>query len=330
MQIFIKKVITLGVLLVLPGFLMACGSRKETFSSETIGNSKLEIAPMRTIESISTEPEVSTSNDYTAGIKVAGEPEDDAVSLSTDQAVWIVGEQSDAKPNEIIVNSVRQYIATHDIIYLDGRKRALLENSEAVDMYDSFLQKKLPEMYESSGRDVRMALGWLDEDDTPELFLCQSDATASGVSIYFINEAAGKVQFLGEFSQFGNCVYTERENRIWSQYGNQGYYQECVSMIDDGEPRLIGSFLIDGSGVKSDEVLYYANYPIAEQLTGTRGDMDFGLSVFEAPGEQFRVDEEEYDKAYHVLMCDTENNAIKVVMDYNYMVPIRNTFLNPP
>ncbi len=170
--------------------------------------------------------------------------------------------------------------------------------------------------------DVRICLGFIDEDDLPELFLCQGDATAAGVSIYTIDSCTKEVVFLGEFSQFGNCTFTERKNRIWSQYGNQGYYQECFSMIEDSHVKLIGGIISDGSGNRSDDILYYAYFPIPDDMSGSHEDVSFGLEIFNIPDEEnYLVDETAFSDEYHRLMCDN-NGSVKISVDYDAMTTI--------
>ena len=220
------------------------------------------------------------------------------------------------------IHSVEEYIALPDHPYLSTEQQTRLKDSEAVGVYDAFLPGELQRLREYFGDSVRMGLGWIDEDDSPELFLCQADATAAGVWIYTIDAKTGEVKTLGEFSQYGNCVYTERKDRIWSQYGNQGYFQECISRIEDGKTKLAGAIAMDGSGIRSDDTLYYAGFPVPEGLTGSRDDLDFGLSVFGIPDNAYRVDEAAYSEAYHQLMRDREDGAVTVVMEYGKMVPL--------
>ena len=283
----VRKPLAVGILLTV--LLTACGAPEEKSGSSPV-----------TFEKIS--PETEETGDH------------------ADAEAADAGDSSEeTQPGKRVVHSVAEYAALEDNACLDDEKRAVLEKSSAIEIYDAYLRREWSSIGVISS-DVRMGLGWVDEDDLPELFLCAGDFTASGVMIFTIDADTKEVISLGEFSQFGNCIFTERKNRIWSQYGNQGYFQECISMIENGKAKLIGGIISDGSGVRADGTLYYAGFPISEDASGSRGDMDFGLSVFDISDEDnYLVDEGVYVDTYHELMCD-KDGAVKIQMDYDAMI----------
>lgn len=129
---------------------------------------------------------------------------------------------------------------------------------------------KLKEDHEYGIGLAKFAIGYINEDDIPEVLVCFETLHPCGVHVFTWLPDAEKVAFVGTFSSFGGVSYAEKHNRIFSQYGNGGYYTGYETGISpEGKPELINISLSDGTG-RNDQpnFLYYTGIPVPENVAG--------------------------------------------------------------
>lgn len=125
---------------------------------------------------------------------------------------------------------------------------------------------------------MRVALGFVDEDDIPELFVAMDRYHACGVKVCsFID---GEVKELGEFGEFGEFSYIDRLNWIYSFYMGMGVEQLSKWSISDGGAVCDMDIVYD-----ENEHKYYVGDNEAEE--------DAYQAVFEAIHEPARYGENE-------------------------------------
>ena len=186
-----------------------------------------------------------------------------------------------------------------------------------IEAYDLYLQENYNELQRASSNDLHIEIGFVNADDIPELFIGWGNNHIAGIHILTFDAAKGTVIYLGEFSSFGFCNYNERKNRIMSQYGNHGYYEDFISQITGDHVELVGACVDDAGGT---EEKFYANYPVDERLNGGRDEID-PMEVSDRPEDRYLVHEKEYYEIYHnYYLWDEESNSIEV--DYEHMTPI--------
>ncbi len=211
-----------------------------------------------------------------------------------------------------VVHTISEYLKTTDNDYLQNESDYL--DTAAISAYESFIPeevKRLKTLVGGSGG-IRFALGLVDEDDIPELFIGYETRTPCGILIYTYDPANDRVIPLGEFSQFGFCYYTEKRNSIWSQYGNQGFYRLYFSEIKDGSIRLIGTLL-------DNDTEYYANFPAPEGETGEKST----ITHYGNPGDEYRVSEDEFWKVYDEYQRSDGKDGTRILkMSYEDMTII--------
>ena len=151
---------------------------------------------------------------------------------------------------------------------------------------------------------ARFMVGYVDEDDIPELFLCYETGHANGVHVFTYHPNTKEVIRVGEFSSFGALVYTHKENRILSQYGNHGYYVEYVSEIDEkGCPTLVDVAITDGGGIKHEGVVGFYGFSVPIGVDGSKeGFAKLGLSEHDVP--------EDYPSDDYLITDDEEGQII--------------------
>jgi hypothetical protein len=184
--------------------------------------------------------------------------------------------------------------------YLQRGRTEFLENGEsyigtpAVNRYEEFLSDK--NNWPGSGYDsIHIALGLIDDDDIPELFVVLDTISVYGVHIYKYDPDSDSVIYLGEFSQFGYCCYSDRKNRIWGQYGNHGYYELYYYEIVGNNVKVVGRLLYDAV---FKDIKYYADYAdefeASAQQTHTEST--------ERPDDSYLISEEEFERREEEFM----------------------------
>ncbi len=148
--------------------------------------------------------------------------------------------------------------------------------------------------------------------DIPELFVALDTISVYGVHIYKYDPDNDSVIYLGEFSQYGFCRYSEKKNRIWGQYGNNGYFEFYYFEIDGDKVRVVGRLLSDGG---SEVIKYYADYADETDVSTPPTHMESA----ERPDDSYLISEEEYDRRYEEYMKTNE----PIMIGYNKMVELR-------
>ena len=220
-------------------------------------------------------------------------------------------ETSDKKENPSEVSSLAEYLQSVDTEFLEDEESYI--GTPAVNRFEKFLSDKnnWPESYLSDPA-IGIALGFVDEDNVPELFISTGTNTTLGVHIYKYDDINDGVIHIGEFSQYGFCAYSPKKNRIWAQYGNNGYFEMYYCAIVDNKAQIVGRILSDA--IFEEEKLY------ADYATDTYGSefVDHPEPT-DRPDDSFLISEEEYELKKKELMCSDE--AIRV--GYNEMTKLR-------
>lgn len=152
---------------------------------------------------------------------------------------------------------------------------------------------------------IRYAFVYVDEDDVPEMILSDNDSHAATVSLYRLG-ALGSVQKICELSTYGALNYIPKKNRIFSQYGNQGLFMDVYNQINsNGTLELVDCYSTDGSGIRSDEILYF------------HGCYAQDVPLFGKPVACERISEEAFEQAQQLLDVDS-----LVTVAYKDMSPL--------
>ena len=177
----------------------------------------------------------------------------------------------------------------------------------AVIRYDEFLKDK-KNWPESDYKSIHAALGLIDDDDIPELFVTLDTVSIFGVHIYKYDQDSDSVIYLGEFSQYGFCKYSEKKNRIWGQYGNNGYFENYYYEIVGNEVKVVGRLLSDGA---LEEIKYYADYADMDESGGVITHVD----PVSRPDDSFCISEQEFEQRDEEYMQTKE----PIMIGYNNM-----------
>lgn len=213
-------------------------------------------------------------------------------TLSTEQATAIKS-----------VSSLTEYLQYVDTEFLENEESFI--GTPAVNCYDNFLSDK-NNWPDSKYDSIHMALGLIDNDDIPELFVSLDTSTIYGVHIYKYDPERDSVIYLGEFSQYGFCWYSEKKNRIKAQYGNQGYFENYFYEIADSNVQVVGRLLSDGS---SEVMKFYADYAGETEISSDHTHLD----PVERPEDSFIISEEDYEHREEEYMRSKE--PIKIGYD---------------
>lgn len=153
---------------------------------------------------------------------------------------------------------------------------------------------------------VRFELAYIDEDDVPELLLCEGTGHIDGIVIYKYNPDTERMEMVDSFSSFGRFGYAPRLNIVKSSYGNHGYFAFVFTKIEkDFTVTVTDALSEDGGGVHSEEIRYYH---------GMDSDTYHG-TYYEMPKKP--ISEKEYDRLLIELMGGQEKTV-----GYNEMTAI--------
>ena len=200
---------------------------------------------------------------------------------------------------------------------LSGEEFQVYSDRPEIEAYDLYLQEHYHELQRASSDDLHIEIGFVNEDDIPELFVGWGNYHIAGIHILTFDVATGSAIYLGEFSSFGYCNYNERKNRIRSQYGNHGYFEDYISQIAGDHVELVGACLDDAGG---EEEKFYANYPVDERLNGSRDEID-PMDLSDRPDEQYLVSREVYNEVYDTYY-QWNDNASDFEVHYDHMTPL--------
>ena len=232
------------------------------------------------------------------------------------------------KPWDYIYKSISDFC-----INVDPNRSEGTAYQEAIAAYDKAIgqdtESWLRENDLADSFDVmRMAIAYIDPDDIPEILVCFSNHTITGMHIFTYLPGQKEVVHIGCFSSSGAICYLEKGNVILSQYGNQGYYRLYRSRISkDGTPELIDTELWDGTGNKHDDIAIYRNFPIPQELQGLLDGsregfariQEKGLSANFDIGEEYRVANDNADEPE-----SDQGNYIEVRYDKMFQVTLQS------
>ncbi len=105
---------------------------------------------------------------------------------------------------------------------------------------------------------VKFELAYIDEDEIPELLLCQGNSHIDGIVIYGYDSQKDEMVKVDSFSSFGRLYYAPYENMVESSYGNHGYYTHIFTKIQEDFTVIVADALLSDGGMnESGGVLYY-------------------------------------------------------------------------
>ena len=122
--------------------------------------------------------------------------------------------------------------------------------------------------------EMHIEAAYIDSDDVPELLVSYGNYHMCGVHVYRYDPAEGRATHLGEFGSFGVMGYYDKSSLIECYYGNMGCYTYYLSEMNGNEVKLKDSWLIDGSGIVTEEIRYYHGYFIPDMYNGSREDFE--------------------------------------------------------
>lgn len=99
-------------------------------------------------------------------------------------------------------------------------------------------------------------LGYIDEDEIPELIISEEIFHMATVQVYTFYD--GAAVNLGRFGSFGTIDFAPRENILYSGNLSQGMLWEALYRIEDGKAELISSFFNNEASMM-DEIVYEVN-----------------------------------------------------------------------
>lgn len=154
---------------------------------------------------------------------------------------------------------------------------------------------------------LHYGFGYIDSDDIEELFIIRGTAHIDTVTVYSYDSVNEKAVYIGDFGGFGYCQYVPQENRIISNYGNQGYYYTTVTKINgDCRPELVECYLRNGGN----KVESYYGFDMND-FTGAIDWSDYDINQWEHPNEEYFISEMLADK----IDKRVKNGAINVDVD---------------
>ena len=207
------------------------------------------------------------------------------------------------------------------------------EYQEAVKAYDQTMGPQtlewIKENYHAGCGNAKFMVGYVDEDDIPELFLAYGTAHVDGVHVFTYSPDIKEVIRVGEFSSFGGIYYSFRKNRILSQYGNHGFYVEYVSMIKEGQPELVDVAINDGGGIRHDGVVGFYGFEIPDGVDGSReGFAQLGISDLDVPedypSDEYLISDEEESQLIFDFLGNPEKGEL-INVNYNGMYGVQPT-----
>lgn len=117
---------------------------------------------------------------------------------------------------------------------------------------------------------LRFDLGYVDNDDIPELFLCTGNGGADTVSIYSYNEESQTVENWGEFSSRGHLYFCEKQGITISEYGNHGYFPHIYEQVGYGVRDILAA---EVQYVREDGEHYCIAFPYEGSPDDVQGEL---------------------------------------------------------
>lgn len=183
----------------------------------------------------------------------------------------------------IVIASIALMPKKTEEYYLD-RYRELV-NAEMQDLQENY-------SFGTFGN-LRYALGYIDNDNIPELLLSDGNGHIDGVFIFSLK---GKKELVktGKYSSFGSVAYVPKKDRIISQYGSMGWYHQVFSTFKSPK---VEEVLLSCNNL---EEKYYKSVKTIEEFKGYDiPGKDMLNGVFLDPKDNAKeISKEEYDKLY--------------------------------
>lgn len=126
-------------------------------------------------------------------------------------------------------------------------------------------QKAYVDFLSENQKDIgHVSIGYLNDDNVPELFVCdeKDPSHACGVSIYsYIDGSVDKITADGqfEFGSYGSLVYYERTGVFWSNDSGNGSVYDNVYKWDSGNEAAKTISLLNKDFDRPDQEKYYIN-----------------------------------------------------------------------
>ena len=139
---------------------------------------------------------------------------------------------------------------------------------------------------------MRFALGFINEDDIPELILCYGTSHVDQVYVYSFNPQSRAVEDWGSFSSFGTFSYFERQGIVVSQYGGMGFWYHIYERVGLPEKNVL---VVEGSYPTEDKTYYYWQSPYCGTIETLWNDYDF---------DSIAVTQEEYVANLHNFLAN--------------------------
>lgn len=198
---------------------------------------------------------------------------------------------------------------TPDGYYVDGNGKwvegwqPVSQNNPYAEAYAQFLTAYMTTK-EYDKNYSRFQLLYIDNDDIPELAITSSSSHVASVSLYGYDH--GNVVYIGDFSEFGNFMYSERGSIIKSNNFFNGHYdaQEYYLFQNNAAGTLVKRFYYDFSFVNGrPNDLYYI-----DSVLVTKDVFDSQKASFEAAYAINRNCGHAYG---HALNDENINNMLK-------------------
>lgn len=217
-------------------------------------------------------------------------------------------DEKDTSPSKEVqlsrtVSSLTEYLQNIDTDFLENEKSYI--GTPAVKRYEEFLSDK-SNWPDPEYKSIHIALGMIDDDSIPELFVALDTVSIYGVHVYKYDPDTDSVIYLGEFSQYGYCWYAGKKNRISGQYGNNGLFEVYYYEIADNKVKVVGRLLSDGF---SEVIKYYADYAEETEISAAQTH----LESVSRPDDSFCISEEEFELREEAYMLSPE--PIKIGYD---------------
>lgn len=120
---------------------------------------------------------------------------------------------------------------------------------------------------------LRFALGYVDEDDIPELMVSYGTAHVEGVRVYAFDPESRAVEDWGEFSSFGTFDYFERQGVVVGQYGGMGRWYHIYEQVGVSEGGKV--LALEGVYSAEEDTRYYWQAPYNGTVDTLWYEMDF-------------------------------------------------------
>ena len=149
---------------------------------------------------------------------------------------------------------------------------------QSYDKYCTFLlEEEFAKNQNLQMASVRCYLLRINRDWVPELLLCDGSYKASSVKVYTIGKD-GNVEWKANLTSNGkvDVFRNALTGIVKAQYGGQGFFYHIYSELrNDNVFASIGANVTDGTGMRSDGVLYYTQFPVPSDLEQNLIDFDF-------------------------------------------------------